>query len=526
MKQAILILTLFCAPLVHGQCAGVTTCSTVANPTAAQVQTALNSINLDGTTLSVPISTVTWTSAPTYTQTHSLVLQGQSTTSGTCIPGGTCTATDNTNITLTGSSSGGFIIHTIAGKSLRVTGFSFTNPATGSAANGAIQIDGASTAVRFDHNHVNDLVGGDHMFQVDAINGVWDHNVLDSTNQANTFMFQTTNNGPNNNANDIWTQPEQFGSSNYVFVESNLIQNVAFAFDCDFGGRITFRYNIVGTNTRLQSHGVGSGAQRRGCRAMETYENSFVFSASPNTDSFAFVQDFESGTGMWWGNTITAFSTFLREDVVRTNTTTYTQTPTPNGWGYCGTTLGPSSWDGNINSTGYPCLDQIGRGQGDQLTNTNFPSIVNNTTGTIAWPHQALVPVYVWGNTLNTNSFAPNHLWQNFDTVSTENQDYYLQLPNIDEPSSFTGAAGVGCGPSTGVGCPANAVARPSNCTTGVAWWSVTAQQLNLCTTTNTWTANGYTPYIYPNPLVTGGGSSTGSTVSGGTKFSGGTTIQ
>ena len=477
---------------------------------STDVQAALNSVAADGTTVKIPAGTCTWTGSVTYNQKYSTTIQGASTINGTCAPGGSCTATDSTNITLTGAGGGSITIHTIAGKSVRVTGLSLTNPSSGSAAYGAINIDGASTAVRVDHNHVNDLVNGDHTFQVDAINGVFDHNLLDSTNQANTFMFQPTNNGGNNNANDIWAQPDALGSSNFVFVENNLIQNVAFAFDCDFGGRITFRYNIVGTNTRLQSHGVGSGAQRRGCRTMETYGNTFTFSNSPNTNSFAFVQDFESGTGMWWGNTITAFTTFLREDVVRSNNSTYNQTATPNGWGYCGTAASGTgaAWDGSMTGNGYPCLDNIGRGQGDQLTDADFPSIVDSTGGKIAWPHQKLVPVYVWGNTLNPNSYAQNHLWQNYDSAATENQDYYLQLPNTDESGSFSGAAGIGCGPTTGTGCPANAIARPATCTTGVGYWNVTSQSFYVCTATNTWgTSAYYTPYTYPHPLVTGSGS-------------------
>jgi hypothetical protein len=51
----ILVFTLFCLPSTfHAQWAGVTTCSTVANLTAVQISTALNSINLDGTALTIP----------------------------------------------------------------------------------------------------------------------------------------------------------------------------------------------------------------------------------------------------------------------------------------------------------------------------------------------------------------------------------------------------------------------------------------------------------------------------------------
>ena len=142
--------------------------------------------------------------------------------------------------------------------------------------------------------------------------------------------------------------------------------NGTFAFDCDYGGKIAFRFNLVSYNTRIQTHGLGSGQQRRGCRTLEVYENAFTFSSNPNSNSFSMLVDYESGPGMFWGNNVTGFSTFLREQEVRANNATYSQSATPNGWGYCGTAFNGtgSNWDQNTStSTGYPCMDQIGRGR-------------------------------------------------------------------------------------------------------------------------------------------------------------------
>ena len=89
---------------------------------------------------------------------------------------------------------------------------------------------------RFDHNIVNDLTNGDWAINADTINGVFDHNIFDSTNQSNLFFFEPNNSGPDGSAKtEIWAQPDNFGTSQFVFIENNLIQNGAFAVDCDYG---------------------------------------------------------------------------------------------------------------------------------------------------------------------------------------------------------------------------------------------------------------------------------------------------
>jgi hypothetical protein len=217
---------------------------------------------------------------------------------------------------------------------------------------------------------------------------------------------------------------------------------------------------------------------------------------------------------MEWGNTVTGFGTFIREDTVRTNNATYTQQPPPLGFGYCSSSLiagilGPSPWDGNESGQdGYPCLDNVGRGQGDLLAapgNGVFP-VTNTATGTTTWPHQALSPHYAFANVFNTIQNITPHYWQNFDSVTVENRDYYLQLPNINESATFNGTAGIGQGPLA---------SKPSACTPSVGWWATDQGNWNssgngigngvlyVCTATNTWTPY-YTPFTYPHPLISG----------------------
>jgi hypothetical protein len=57
-------------------------------------------------------------------------------------------------------------------------------------------------------------------------------------------------------------------------------------------------------------------------------------------------------------------------------------------WGKCD---GTSPFDGNQSPSGYPCLDQLGRGKGTLLSNFDVPT-------PRAWPQQSLEPLYEWNN--------------------------------------------------------------------------------------------------------------------------------
>lgn len=471
----------------------------------ADVQKAISQATTDGDVVTIPAGTCEWTTPLNVTLSNSITIQGAGAEYATDGGAGT-TGTDQTiivdDVNHSGSDPSTMAFTTASGKSFRLTGIAIYNDPDNTTPdyNGVIMIGGDSHSVRIDHCHFE--VGSQYVevnFQ-GWLYGVLDHCFFQTTAKV-TNDIRVGDPGWNGSSgpglgNASWADSDYFGSDKFMFIENNTFTG-GFAFDCDNGGRFVFRHNTLNAS-QMQTHGTGGGQERRGCRTEEVYDNTMTWGNDPLTDTDAFALMLESGSGLFWGNTIQGgYIQFIHEDTVRTNTGTYTQTAPPNGWGYCGTTVTGSSspWDGNTDPTGYPCLDQVGRGKGDLLTGSVFPNILDSITKSITWPHQALDPVYVWDN----NYVAPpdeqwDALWANADHVTKENRDYYLQVPNYNEPgSTFNGTVGIGQGLYAD---------RPSTCTPRVGYWATDKNTLYVCTATNTWTAY-YTPYVYPYPLDT-----------------------
>ena len=377
---------LFCLHVPRGTKAQTLTATSCSN---TNVQKALRKVAADGTTVGIPAGTCHWTTSVTFNQVYSTTIQG----AGAQTPSGGKDQTiiyDDTNHG-SGGGSPALAINTAAGKSFRLTGLAiYTGSANTSVAyNGVVGISGSSKAVRVDHNHFRIGGNGTHGLQTQGwLHGVIDHNLFDQG--GNLFFIEFASPGwngtddPNGYGNSSWADGPNFGTASFMFAEDNTFTGGGWAFDCITGGRFVFRHNNVGTHTRLQTHGLTSDIHRA-CRAMEIYNNTLTYSSSPSTDNFAFVVQLESGTGLWWGNTITGFVQFIHADTIRVNNVTYTQTAPPGGWGYCGKsqTGVASAWDKNTDSTGYPCIDQVGRGKGDLLTGQFFPNVVNGQTTSI-----------------------------------------------------------------------------------------------------------------------------------------------
>jgi len=230
------------------------------------------------------------------------------------------------------------------------------------------------------------------------------------------------------------------------------------------------------------------------------------------------------GPSLLWGNveeTSGSYQTGLLFEEMR-NGLSYPQTVTPAGWGYCGTNFNGtgSNWDQNTSTaTGYACMDQGSRGQGDMLTGgftadgTGSNNVQNSTRGCLssaacAYPRQTTEPIYEWLDQLANTPVSAYNGSPSSVPYFTQNLDYF-QSSNPGSGvncNGFTGATGVGCGAFASI--PATCTAGPAatspyqSYVPGVGYWATDQNTLYVCSATNTWSTY-YTPYTYPHPLDT-----------------------
>jgi len=525
---------LLCASSAFAQSCTTATC-TAAGVSEAQFLAALPSPSNTKATVvvKIPAGTASWTTGINYTipaAVTNLTIQGAGAISATT-GGASTTGTDNTVI-MYGLPGGQLMAFTTrAGQSFRFTGISIqASISSNPASNGMVNIGGTSTSVRVDHCHFYVTLAVNQGIEFSgAVQGVADHNYFNSNATTGTtvlfdMLFYNGElwNGATQ-ADGSWADSPHWGTNEFFFVEDSRFYEGGVS-DTGGGGRFVFRHNtVVGDEPVLAPqmywHGIVP-SRTRGGKEAEVYANSF--SSSGNTGSAALALN--SGTALFWGNTLTGgYRAALQVNYDFRATAggggNYKYLALPSGWGFCGTAAGgPTNWDGNLNISGYPCLGQPGRGQGDLLTggsDSNFSATVNSTTGTVAWPHEKLTPIYSWMNTLALQYYPSNPalvIGADAALITANNRDYYFECTslNLTCSSGFTGAAG------TGYGTLAN---RPSTCTggtdpmtsgsaPGVAYWATDTNTLYVCNPTNTWTAY-YTPYTYPHPLTTGSTSGT-----------------
>lgn len=180
--------------------------------------------------------------------------------------------------------------------------------------------------------------------------------------------------------------PSQYGTANAIYFEDNTFtarSNYNAFFDSSSGGsRVVFRRNVF-TGGFLYNHWVRGNDLD--AFQWEVYNNRFVGTAKWGRGSGEIPARFESGTGVFYNNTVTGYAAGNmvwavdeRRGVSGGET-----------GGQFGTCDGSRPWDGNAGdpaAPGWPCLGQIGRGFGKtyaQITaGDKLPSL----------------PAYAWNN--------------------------------------------------------------------------------------------------------------------------------
>lgn len=344
----------------------------------ADVGAAVNAA-ADGDTVVIPGGTCTWGS--TLTINKILTLQG---------------AGPNSTIIVDGVSKAGYpnvpyVLYweTKAGGISRITGIGFEGGSASDPNNsGMLRIVGSSHTFRFDHSRVKTTQTSGLHIRGNVL-GVVDHVTFDLNNWKYGIYVHLENwKGIGDFGDSAWADDHYIGTDKAVFIEDSTFAGSGnqIAIDGWSGSRVVFRRNKL-TNAAWENHGTETGGRWRSQRTFEVYDNTFTWTNM----SWASMIGIRGGTGVVFNNTGT-YSGSAYTNVMADLTALRHSDPSRiyDPWRLCN---GSNVWDGNSQSSGYPCLDQPGRGKGKLLANFS-PTPVG-------YPQQALEPVYGWNNTLN-----------------------------------------------------------------------------------------------------------------------------
>jgi hypothetical protein len=291
----------------------------------------------------------------------------------------------------------------VEGKSIRITGFTFRDGSTN-----AINISGTCKTFRIDHIKFDNLTN--RGVAVDGYTyGVIDHCQFVGTNVfPGVLVREDTQTG----GVASWKRPLALGTDKAVYVEDCTFEFVNFAggrvsIDSSTGSRWVFRHNHV-KNQNIGWHDANTGTQR-GSFSWEVYDNVIEYDVGVWT---AMVS--RGGTGVMFNNKFIAPIFNWGSPIYITNYRSVTGnnlgapwTPHCDGvrdymWsdvsGNCTTPGEVNSRgatcvqiDGHLDSTGYPCIDQLGRScdtYGDGIQDLEPAYIWNNTNGdgTVVYP--------------------------------------------------------------------------------------------------------------------------------------------
>lgn len=171
-------------------------------------------------------------------------------------------------------------------QSFRLTGFTFRPGSITTSGSYGVYLEGTCPSVRVDHCHFDQIYRGEYVRTVGWLYGVIDHCVFDCRPRSQSILVFHDGWGGYSNGDGSWAEPPYFGSEKFIFIEDNVINNVAgptqttASIDSWAGSRYVCRYNTF-NDTVATNHGLESSRRRRGCRVTEIYKNTFNFKRIP-----------------------------------------------------------------------------------------------------------------------------------------------------------------------------------------------------------------------------------------------------
>ena len=323
-----------------------------------------------------------------------------------------------------------------------------------------------------------------------------------------------------------WASPPNYGTvlvpviEDCVFTNSIPGSSSDMVVDCEFGGRATFRHNLI-LNSYFEVHGAESGGRCRGGRVFEVYSNTFAYDpAYP----FPYCINLRAGSGVFYGNTCSGTTFFAGVNVNRG-----TECFLPWGRGD-----GASSWDDNV-GTGYLSGTHAGP------SGVNYLKVAGANWNVNQWVGYSVINLD-WTNNLNVGYVIPNgctNFNYSFIVSNSANQIFYhiskdygfMSFTNgnrfvinkvnriLDQPGLGSGDMVTGemqpWGPGP-INTALNAAVWPREVVEGIYSWNNTLNGANVGFGSdfpsvqpnrdyfNDTPKPGYTPLIYPHPLQTG----------------------
>jgi hypothetical protein len=460
------------------------------NGTAASVQAIHNNQAHNGDTITLPAGILYW--ATQVTINKAITLQGAGV--------GATVIRDSVQ-------SGQLIQVTLAAGNLtRVTGIEFQDGGRTNRQIDILRVVGSNTngsKFRFDHCKWNNLNGASVF---DTVIGVIDHNafVIDRTGLPINIYDSYWNGRVLGDGS--WAAPTGFGSSQFLFIEDNTFMHADASqkgiTDSYGGGRFVVRHNSI-FNGLISNHGTESTGRVRGGRAMEVYNNTFT-----GTDLNRFVGGVRSGGVLFHDNIISGYWGNSATFTLQNFRNFYPFDP----WGGAD---GTNAWDVNAPNAFF-----TGTAAANSANRTVTVSGVNWTTN--AWAGYAIRRTSdvcnsgsisfseILNNTSNTITYSENGGYPTPPAMSFCAGDSFeirQVVHALDQPGRALGSLITGTPPIRPAGWN-NQVTEPCyswNNTTGNAQVNFSAGpgvRANVHYFNNT-RMPGYTPYVYPHPLVT-----------------------